>query len=447
MNPTSTGAPADALLAHEGRVAGGARSHRLRVRGLDCARRPTGPGGRPSPRRRVRRAARPVRRDDAAADLRDTASGTDGCRERQTRPGSSRSTTARRRHSRPGPIPTSATPTPPTSTSRPIRSGWRWRTSRPSERGHDATVIIHHVMRGDGTDPETTLAFEVGLPDFVDGHPRYHECDGRAPAQRSAPSVSAATPHDETNTTRSHRHVVRRRRCWRHRAVDRNGNVPRRCARRRKSNQWVRGAEGLLVSERLFGVDVTLDVDEQPGQKDSVTAIIEVSGVELPAGVDAYSGGSWELTLKLDWPAGLVPRRGPRWLQIGRPSVFAEDRRTWQGRRDHHAVRRRGRVRRRRGPRERRRSQLRPDHRRGHHGRPSATHGPPPCPLDRQRRRAAPPLTRQPFDPACVCHRQSASPRVGSQRRSRFHCSRNRSGRSAMCSPEDRMASSIAACC
>ena len=76
-------------------------------------------------------------------------------------------------------------------------------------------------------------------------------------------------------------------------------------------NRWVRGAEGLLVSDRLFGVDVTLDFDPHPDQQDMVKATIEVGGPELPAEVDTYSEGSWELTLKLDWPPGLDPSGDP----------------------------------------------------------------------------------------------------------------------------------------
>ncbi len=174
----------------------------------------------------------------------------------------------------------------------------------PTGGAPDATVVIHHVMRGDGTDQETTMAFEIAPPAFVDRVLFFRGCSYYEGSTCSVYFSSNAD--DPTNTT------------WEvgvwFDPEDARGIGPLSVTGTSLTNvptnevsRWIRGTEGLVVSERMFDIDVRLDTDEDPGQGETVTATIDVIPVELPAEVTSYSEGTWALQLELLWPEGLVP--------------------------------------------------------------------------------------------------------------------------------------------
>ena len=169
-----------------------------------------------------------------------------------------------------------------------------------SDGGPDAKVIIHHGMRGDGTDREATMAFEIAPPAYVDGIFDTDQCDDR---QDSTCFVYFGSDADEERNTTREIDV------W-FDPDDAVGIGPLSVTGTsltdvpsNEVDRWIRGAEGLLVSEPLFPVNVSVDLDQDPGQDASVTATIDVTAIELPA---AYAEGSWQLGLRLAWPGGLV---------------------------------------------------------------------------------------------------------------------------------------------
>ena len=176
--------------------------------------------------------------------------------------------------------------------------------AEPSDWGPDAKVIIHHVMRGDGTDREATMAFHIAPPAFVD---RIVEARGCNSFEDSTCSVYFGTDSgDPTNTT------------WEvdvwFAPDDARGigtlsvtGASLTGVASNEVNRSIRSGEGVVVSERMFGVDVRLDSDEDPAQGESVTATIEVIPLEIPAEVSSYADGSWILGLELAWPGGLRP--------------------------------------------------------------------------------------------------------------------------------------------
>ncbi|GAA3204332.1 hypothetical protein [Microbacterium terregens] len=174
----------------------------------------------------------------------------------------------------------------------------------PSDGGPDATVIIHHALRGDGTDQEVTMAFQIVPPAFVAGILDTDVCDERE--DTNCVVYFGTDADEERNTTRQidvwfDPHDARGVGPL---SVEGSSltDVPAN-----EVDRWIRGAEGLLVSERMFDVDVRLDSDEDPGQDETVTATIDVTAVEPTGEVTAYTEGSLTLGLELNWPAGLVP--------------------------------------------------------------------------------------------------------------------------------------------
>ncbi|MFE5409443.1 hypothetical protein [Microbacterium sp. NPDC056569] len=166
----------------------------------------------------------------------------------------------------------------------------------PSEGGDDIVVIIHHAPAGG--DPDTVLEFDVALPDFATAIEETHFLCG----DRGDTNCFATLSSDATEQRIPMRLDV----------AD-GGGVGLVEVKGASLDgvadgvdQQVLGAEGLLVSESMFDVDVTLDPDPE-FDPETVKAIIDVSGVEPTPDVDMYSGGSWDLTLSLDWPAGLTP--------------------------------------------------------------------------------------------------------------------------------------------
>jgi hypothetical protein len=174
----------------------------------------------------------------------------------------------------------------------------------PSDGGPDATVVIHHVMRGDGTDEEATMAFEIVPPAFVD-RIRYPErCNS---FEDSICSVYFSSDADDPTNTRWEIEL------W-FDPDDARGigslSVTGTSLTDVASNEVgdaIRGAEGLVVSEHMFDVDVRLDSDGETGQGESVTATVDVLAVEPPAAFTTYPEGSLTLGLELAWPGGLEP--------------------------------------------------------------------------------------------------------------------------------------------
>lgn len=172
----------------------------------------------------------------------------------------------------------------------------------PSEWGPDAKVVIHHTMRGDGTDPETTMGFQITPPAFAEGIAESHGCNSFEDSTCSV--YFGSDPNDPTNT----RWEVD---LW-FAPNDARGIGPLSVegasltgVPSNEVSRSIRSAEGLVVSERMFGVDVRLDSDEDPAQGESVTATIAVSPLEPAADDSAYAEGSWVLGLELTWPRGL----------------------------------------------------------------------------------------------------------------------------------------------
>ena len=177
----------------------------------------------------------------------------------------------------------------------------------PSDGGPDATVIIHHIMRGDGTDPIATMAFQIVPPPFVEQINTGPRCQPFEDSTCSLPYDN--DPGDPTNTT----YEVG---VW-FEPEDARGvgslSVVGTALTSVASNEVagsIRGAEGIVVSDRLYDVDVSLDSDEQPGQAETVTATVEVLANDAPADV-AYREGSATLGLELAWPPRLVPVAPP----------------------------------------------------------------------------------------------------------------------------------------
>jgi hypothetical protein len=176
---------------------------------------------------------------------------------------------------------------------------------RPNERGVNARVVVNRTMRGDGTDEEVTMSFEIGLPNFV-SRILDSECDGR-PSSTICTVDFGSDADAEENTRRVIDLYL---------DVDEGGGIGLLTATgdsvegvaSNQVDEWIRDAEGLLVSERLFGVDVKPpDVDDSSEQGDVVTVTIDIRGVEFPADVTIYRGGQWTLGLELEWPEGLEP--------------------------------------------------------------------------------------------------------------------------------------------
>jgi hypothetical protein len=173
----------------------------------------------------------------------------------------------------------------------------------PASEPWNARVTVHRDVRGDDADQRSRMSFDVGLPSFVNGVLN-STCDRRE--STTCTVIFSSDPADEEYTTK----VIDLQL-----DVDEGGGIGPITVTGasvddvapQEVDQWVRGAEALLVSESLFGVNVRLDADEQPGEGGTVTATIDVSGVELPAEVETYTGGSWLLALALDWPEGLEP--------------------------------------------------------------------------------------------------------------------------------------------
>jgi hypothetical protein len=176
----------------------------------------------------------------------------------------------------------------------------------PSDTGDDVLVTIHHLMQGGGADPQTTLEFEVVLPDFATGiDETYDRCGDRGDTNCFVTFSDNA--EDEANTERE---IPMRL------DIAEGGGIGLLEVKGTSLNgvvegvdQQVRGAEELLVSESVFDVDLALGRDDQPGRGEVVTAVIQVDGV--PPGFDMYSGGTWNLTLRVDWPEGLSPGNTP----------------------------------------------------------------------------------------------------------------------------------------
>ncbi|WP_173922813.1 hypothetical protein [Agromyces sp. Marseille-P2726] len=180
--------------------------------------------------------------------------------------------------------------------------------AEPSEGEPDARVIIHHTMRGDGSDQATTMAFQVSPPAFVDGILETQGCNSFEDSTCSV--FFSDDANDPGNTT------------WEvglwFDPDDARGIGPLRVTgtsltdvASNEVGQLIRGAEGLVVSERMFDVDVRLDSDEDPGQGESVTATIDVTATAPASEIEEYRDGTFTLGLDLDWPAGLVPDGSP----------------------------------------------------------------------------------------------------------------------------------------
>lgn len=174
----------------------------------------------------------------------------------------------------------------------------------PSDGEPDAKVIIHRLMRGDGTDEAATMAFHLVPPEFVDGIAHTEGCDSFEDSTCSVNFFS--DPDDPTNSL------------WEvdvwFDPDDARGIGPLIATGTSLTDvapddvsRFIRSAEGLVVIERMFSVDVRLDSDEDEGQGETVTATIDVTPIELPADGNPYSEGSWELALELEWPDGLAP--------------------------------------------------------------------------------------------------------------------------------------------
>jgi hypothetical protein len=173
--------------------------------------------------------------------------------------------------------------------------------SFPSANDGDVEVTIH---RRDDSDPNARLTFEVGLPDFVTGISHsFNGCLDRV----GTTCVVAFDSEAETERVVKFALDVK----------DGGGIGAMRVdgisldGVSEDVSQQVRGDEGMLVSERMFAVDMRLETDEPQSGRETVTAIVEVSGVELPEESTDYRGGSWEQKLRFEWPEGLVPDSGP----------------------------------------------------------------------------------------------------------------------------------------
>jgi hypothetical protein len=171
-----------------------------------------------------------------------------------------------------------------------------------------ASVIIHRTLLGGGTDEPATIAFEVNAPAFVDGIDDTRGCNIALDLEASTCTVAIGGSDDPENITRPVR-------VW----FDPNDargvgilsvhgvalSIGDHDVPTTELGQFIRGAEGLLVSDSIFGVDVRLDSDDS-GHGETVTATVEVTASELPAEIESYQDGSWTLGLELTWPSGLV---------------------------------------------------------------------------------------------------------------------------------------------
>ena len=176
----------------------------------------------------------------------------------------------------------------------------------PSGDGPDATVVIHRTLLGDGP---ATIAFQVVPPAFVDGIDDTEGCNIQLDTETSTCTVAI----DDSDAPQNAARPVK---VW-FEPDDARGvgvvgvqgvalSIGDQDVPSTELGQWIRGAEGLLVSDSIFNVDVRLDSDGDPGEGATVTATVDVTATELPADDKTYADGSWLLGLELRWPSGLV---------------------------------------------------------------------------------------------------------------------------------------------
>lgn len=182
------------------------------------------------------------------------------------------------------------------------------RDIEPSDEGPDAAVIIHRVMRGDGSEEEATMAFEIAPPGFIDGIRDTDQCDDR---DGTTCYVNFGSPDDgQTNDQRVIDLYFDPNDARGIGTLSVTGASLTDVAPN-QVDRSVRGAEELLVSDRMFDIDVILNSDEDIGQGATVTAIINVIAGELPTGITTYVNGTMTLGLELGWPGGLIPVDAP----------------------------------------------------------------------------------------------------------------------------------------
>lgn len=188
----------------------------------------------------------------------------------------------------------------------------------PDDDGtREVTITVHRTLRGDGTDEEAQMSFELLLPGFAELSGRMGICDDYAQGGTVCVIDFPLRPDWDVDLAK-----------WEVSATleitDDSPNVGLVSARpveltigdepvpEPQVPASIRGDEAqLVVADELFPVNVEL-APAEAGAGEVVTATVEVAHVGFPAGVAAFRGGTWMLGLNLTWPESLTLTGQPR---------------------------------------------------------------------------------------------------------------------------------------